>query len=114
MLMRRADAALEDETPSAPLVLAGASAAARRLADDLRAAADASCVLLESEAGLDTPDIAREIHAQSRRPGPFLAIDCAAAEPDVIERELFGGQPRRTPGDLESVGQRSALAIARR
>jgi DNA-binding NtrC family response regulator len=114
MLMRRADAALEDETPSAPLVLAGVSAAARRLADDIRAAADASCVLLESEAGLDTADIAREIHALSRRPGPFLAVDCAAAEPDVIERELFGEQPPRTPGDLESVGQRSALATARR
>lgn len=112
--MRRADAALTAETPPTPLVLTGTSPSARRLADDIRAAAEAACVLLESEAGLDTADIAREIHAESARPGPFLAVDCAAAEPAVIERELFGEQPRRTLADLEAIGPRSALATARR
>lgn len=111
--MRLADAALESGALPAPLVLAGTSAAARRLSADIRAAARASCVLLESEAGLDTAEIAREIHLQSGRPGTFLAVDCAAAEPGVIEREMFGDQPRRTPGDLESIGPRSALAAAR-
>jgi two-component system nitrogen regulation response regulator NtrX len=111
--MRRADAALATDPPGVPLVLVGTSASARRLADDIRAAAGASCVLLESEAGLDTIEIAREIHAQSRRTGAFLPVDCAAAEPGVIERELFGEQPRRALGDLESISPRSALAAAR-
>jgi two-component system, NtrC family, nitrogen regulation response regulator NtrX len=111
--MRPADAALISSTPAAPLVLVGPSATARRLADDICAAAEASCVLLEAETGLDTIEIAREIHAQSGRPGAFLAVDCAAAEPGVIERELFGEQPRRTLSDLEGISPRSALATAR-
>jgi two-component system nitrogen regulation response regulator NtrX len=111
--MRRADAAAETARPAVPLLLVGNSAGARRLADDIRAAADASCVLLESEAGLDTIEVAREMHVQSRRTGAFLSVDCAAAEPVVIERELFGEQPRRAPGDLEAVSPRSALAAAR-
>jgi DNA-binding NtrC family response regulator len=111
--MRHADAALAAETPVVPLVLVGGSAAARRLADDIRAAADASCVLLASETGLETVEIARVIHGHSGRNGAFLAIDCAAAEPGAVERELFGEQPRRTLSDLESIGVRSALASAR-
>ena len=112
--MSRADAALAADTSATPLVLVGSSTSARRLADDILAAADASCVLLESETGLDTIEIAREIHSQSRRPGTFLAVDCAAAEPGVIERELFGEPPRRALGDLEAVSPRSALATTRR
>jgi two-component system nitrogen regulation response regulator NtrX len=111
--MRRADAATPLEPPPTPLVLVGTSAAARRLADDLRTAAGATCVLLEGESGLDTVEIAREIHMQSGRAGTFLAVDCGAAEPGVIERELFGGEPRRAIGDLETVGPRSGLASAR-
>jgi two-component system nitrogen regulation response regulator NtrX len=111
--MRRADAALAADTPAVPLVLVGSSASARRLADDIRAAAEASCVLLESEPGLETVEIAGVIHGHSGRPGAFLALDCAAAEPGAIERELFGEQPRRTLSDLESIGPHSALASAR-
>jgi DNA-binding NtrC family response regulator len=40
-------------------------------------------------------------------------VDCAAAEPGIIERELFGEQSRRSLGDLESITLRSALAAAR-
>jgi len=96
-----------------PLVLIGRSAAARRLADDMCAAATASCVLLEAEAGLDVVDIAREIHVRSGRAGSFIAVDCAGAEPRLVERELFGESPRRGSSDLEAVSSRAALAHAR-
>ena len=111
--MGRAEAALHPDVPVSPLVLVGASAAALRLAEDIRAAAEASCLLLEAETGLETLEIAREIHAQSKRPGRFVAIDCASAEPAVIEKELFGDQTRRALGDLETIAPRSALAAAR-
>jgi DNA-binding NtrC family response regulator len=97
----------------APLVLIGRSAAARRLADDMRAAAAASCVLLEAEAGLDAIDIAREIHVRSGRVGSFITVECAGAEPRLVERELFGESPRRGSSDLEAVSPRAALAHAR-
>jgi DNA-binding NtrC family response regulator len=111
--MPHADVALDTGARVTPLVLVGASVAARRLADDLRAASDASCVLLDAEAGLEPIEIAREIHANSRRSGVFAALDCGASEPGVVERELFGDQLRRPPGDLETVSPRSALASAR-
>ena len=111
--MRRSDAALSTETAAVPLVLVGTSASAQRLSEDIRTASVASCVLIEGEAGLDTVEIAREIHASSERRGSFVAVDCEAAEPGLIERELFGEQPRRALSDLESASPRSALAAAR-
>jgi DNA-binding NtrC family response regulator len=111
--MPHAEAAPVPVARVSPLVLVGRSGAARRLADDIRAAADASCVLLDGEAGLDTIEIAREIHAVSGRPGAFLSIECGESEPASIERELFGDQARPAAGDLETFGERSALASAR-
>jgi DNA-binding NtrC family response regulator len=96
-----------------PLVLIGDSPAARRLADEIRSAREASCVLIESEGGLDPVDVARAVHDGSGRRGRFIAIECGGAEPAVVERELFGELPRRAGGDLESIAPRSALAEAR-
>jgi two-component system nitrogen regulation response regulator NtrX len=110
--VRRAEAVVRPAS-RLPLVLTGTSAAAARLVTDIRTAAGASCVLLEGESGLDIIEIARELHAQSGRPGEFLAVDCSAAEPAAIERELFGDEPRRAIGDLEAVSSRSALTSAR-
>jgi two-component system nitrogen regulation response regulator NtrX len=95
------------------LILIGRSAAARRLSDDMQAAAAASCVLLEAEAGLDTVDIAREIHARSGRAGSFVAVECAGAEPSNVEREIFGERARRGASDFEALAPRAALAEAR-
>ncbi len=112
--MHRADAVLAHEAhASTALVLIGSSAAARRLAEDIRAAGAALCALLECEAGLDPVEVARAVHARSGRHGRFVAVECGAAEPGAVERELFGDMPRRAPGDVESIGARSALAQAR-
>ena len=110
--MASADAMPAPEPHALPLVLLGPSPAARRLADDIRKAARASRVLLESEGGLDAVEIARTVHAQSTRTGAFLAVDCAAAEPPIIEKEIFGGVPVRAAGDRESITADAALALA--
>lgn len=111
--MPRADVALASDVPAGPLALMGRSAAAQRLADDIRAAADASCVLIEAEAGFDPAEIAREIHTRGARAGAFVAVECGAAEPALVERHLFGESSRRPSRDLESIAPRSALALAR-
>src|SRR5688500_13441855 len=95
-----------------PLVLVGRSPAVSRLRADIAAAFDAGCVLLEGETGLDVGDIARDLHARRSR-GPFVAVDCAAAESTRVERELFGErQSSAAQDELERVDAASAIARA--
>ncbi|WP_095192482.1 sigma-54-dependent Fis family transcriptional regulator [Pseudomonas sp. Irchel 3A7] len=48
-------------------------------------------VLLLGETGVGKEVIARSLHLRSERAGgPFVALNCAAISPDLIEAELFG------------------------
>jgi DNA-binding NtrC family response regulator len=74
-----------------------------------RAAASNATVLLNGESGTGKEVLARAIHAWSRRSnGPFVAVNCAALSPELLESDLFGhdkgaftGAVRTKPGRLD-------------
>ena len=72
----------------------GASTAMRHLFALLeRAAPSDVTVLIEGESGVGKEVLANGVHAQSSRGragGPFVAVDCGAIAPGMIESELFG------------------------
>ena len=64
-------------------------------------AATAATILVEGEAGTGKALLARLLHEQSGRDGPFVRFDCGAITPDALDRELFGdgrGARQRTEG----------------
>jgi DNA-binding NtrC family response regulator len=66
--------------------------------------------LIVGESGTGKESVARAIHSQSESAAqPFLAVDCGAFAPELIEQELFGyvkgafaGAARNAPGLLAS------------
>jgi DNA-binding NtrC family response regulator len=56
-----------------------------------RAAKTEATVLLEGESGVGKDVLANAVHAGSARAsGPFVALDCGAIPPTLIDSELFG------------------------
>ncbi|MDX1388591.1 MAG: sigma-54 dependent transcriptional regulator [Acidobacteriota bacterium] len=70
----------------------GRSPAMRKALDRvMRVAPMRTTVLIYGESGVGKELIARAIHFNSpRRDGPFIALNCAAIAPSLIESELFG------------------------
>jgi DNA-binding NtrC family response regulator/predicted hydrocarbon binding protein len=70
----------------------GQSAIYRKTCDLIdKVAPGKASVLLLGETGVGKEVIARSLHLRSERAGgPFIALNCAAISPDLIEPELFG------------------------
>ena len=72
--------------------LIGSGAAMRRVFDTILRVAETDLgVLVRGESGTGKELVAQAIHQRSpRRERPFIAVNCAAISPELVESELFG------------------------
>jgi two-component system response regulator HydG len=69
----------------------GQSPAMQRVHDLIARVGDSDAsVLVTGESGTGKEVVARALHRQSRRPGAFVAVNCAAMPEALLESELFG------------------------
>ena len=91
-LLKQALEVTSAETGADTSGLLGSSPPMQKLREQLLQFADAPFpVLIEGESGSGKELVAQALHKQSRRSGkPFLALNCAAISPTLVEPTLFG------------------------
>ncbi|MCY3759831.1 MAG: sigma-54 dependent transcriptional regulator [Gemmatimonadetes bacterium] len=89
--LERLSAGLPPEAPEFEEILHGSQAMQRVILRARRVAPRSVPVLIEGETGTGKELLARAIHRTSpRRDKPFLAVNCGAIPPEIVESELFG------------------------
>lgn len=91
-LLKQALSVTSAETGTAETGLLGNSSPMQKLRQQITQFADAPFpVLIEGESGSGKELVAQALHKQSRRAAkPFLALNCAAISPTLVEPTLFG------------------------
>lgn len=95
----------------APGLIAGESAATKKMLEELRGAVDLDDpVLLRGEVGVSKELLARSLHLSgSRADGPFVIASCGGASEQRIEADLFGAE---VPGKHGPVAREGRLLAA--
>ena len=108
--LERLNAGLSPEAPEFDQIIHRSPVMKRVIARARRVAPRSVPVLIEGETGTGKELMARAIHqAGHRRSSPFIAVNCGAIPPDLVESELFGhekgaftGADRRRKGYFEA------------
>jgi transcriptional regulator with GAF, ATPase, and Fis domain len=110
--LRDSNAELRAEAADRYQLVLGPSAAMRSVVALARRAATASTtVLLLGESGTGKEVVARAIHAWSPRvEAPFVAVNCTALTPELLESELFGHERGAFTGAVAAKKGRFELA----
>jgi two-component system nitrogen regulation response regulator NtrX len=98
--LRRENAELKLKTGTTELV--GMAPAIQQLRQSIeRVAPVNSRIFISGPTGSGKEMVARKIHAASKRvEGPFIALNCAILQPDLLEAELFGVELVNQPTDV--------------
>jgi DNA-binding NtrC family response regulator len=119
MVRSSATKALKPPPPdadSAPDDLIGSSNSMREVQKTIGLVADSDAtVLITGETGTGKEVVARTIHrVGARSAGPFMALNCAAIPPDLLESELFVTSRAPSPAPSLSGRGRSVRRMAER
>jgi Nif-specific regulatory protein len=110
--LTNAKVALQEHVEDRYDLVIGESPALRTVVDTARAAAAArTTVLLLGESGVGKEVLARALHRWSPRvDGPFVAVNCVALTPELLESELFGHEKGAFTGAVSQTKGKFELA----
>jgi DNA-binding NtrC family response regulator len=90
-MLRRELSRLNEAASAAPSGIIGAEGTMKSVFEVVaKVARSDATVLIRGETGTGKELVARAIHEQSGRSGPFIAVNCAAMAEGLLESELFG------------------------